>query len=326
MSTNKDFDKLSAAMDSGNFEELDRLMAAEEEVEEETDEVVDEAPLLPEPEVETPDEDAADDKSESSPEVDNDVDDEEETNTEAAVPAASTAKDTEQELQRLRSDAGRVPFIQRKMAELERELRAYKARDAQPTPSNGGKQDLKDITLDEETQREIDELREVDPTLAKTLERVAKTAIATANARVDHAVTTMTQADQEQDDFNFLMEQKSELVREIPQADAIFATPEWKQWKDTLTPGQRALAESSYASEVKQAIYAFAAVMQQQQPTKVVETPVPENTKLREDRARKVGTSAEVKTSAAKKAVDLDEDAYFAEQYDKIGKANHILK
>lgn len=324
MSTNKDFDAIASAMDKGNSEELDRLMAAEAKVEEEEVEVIEEESILPE-EVEA--DPAAPEKSEDLETVET-VDIKPIVIPEAAALAASTTDlDKDKELQRLRSDAGRVPSIQRKMVELERELRAYKARDSQPTSSIDGKVNLQDVQLDEETQREINELREVDPILAKTLERVAKAAIATANARVDQAVTSLTQADQERDDFNFLMEQKGELVREIPQADAIFATPQWKQWKDTLTPGQRALAESSLASEVKSAIYAFAAVMQQHQepaPAAVV-PPTPESIKLKEDRQRKVGASAEVTASAAKKAVELDGDAYFAEMYDKIGKANHIL-
>lgn len=314
MSTKKDFDAITTAMNSGNDEELDRLMAIEPEPEEEIEEVVEE--------VELPDEsDAKKEESEESPEVEVPEDEP----NEAASAAASSAE-RDRELQKLRSDAGRVPFIQKRMAELEREVRAYKARDSQNAPSKNGGANLKDIHLDEETQREIDELREVDPVMAKTLERIAKTAQATATAKVDHAVNTMTQIDQEKEEFNFLLEQKADLVREIPQADAIFATPEWSQWKNSLTPGQRALAESSYASEVKQAVYAFAAVMQNHtQANQPQETPAG-NKELKEARDRKVGASAEVKASAAKKAVELDSDAYFEEMYNKIGKESHILK
>lgn len=315
------FESIAGAIQKGDDKELDRLMAVDEDEVTEEAEPVEEAP---------PVEDAAEEvESESPPEAEEDDEDDLE---EAAVPAASPATlDMERELQKLRSDAGRIPSIQKRMAEMERELRAYKARDSQAPRDTEGRPTVnaKDVVLDEETQREIDELREVDPVLAKTLERIAKNGIATARASADHVVETFTQADREEEEFNFLSEQKALLVREIPQADAIFATPQWKEWKDTLTPGQRGLAESSYASEVRDAIYAFAAVMEKNQApaaaVAAVVVPAPADAKLKEDRLRKVGASAEVKASAAKAAVEVDQDDYFTEMYNKIGKENHIL-
>lgn len=331
--SNKDFDAIARAMDSGNHEELDRLMAAElteepvtEEIEEVVEEVIEEEEVLDETKDEKLD---AEDKGDNSPKVVAE-DEEDETPDEAATAAATPANqeaDREKEIQRLRSDAGRVPFLQRKMAELERELRATKARTSQTTLDKNGKPtvDVKDVVLDEETQREIDELKEIDPVMARLVERVAKSSLAAARGSADHVVTTFTQAEQEREDYEFLESQKAELVREVPQADEIFALPQWKEWKDTLTPGQRALAESSYASEVKQAIYAFAAVMQQNQAPVAPAAPAAAS-KLEEERARKVGSSAEVKASAAKKTVEFDENAYFEQMYNDVGKKNHILK
>lgn len=350
-STDKDFDAIAAAMESGDLDALEKLMTSEENQEtvvEEEAEPIDSAvdPALLE---DTPTEEVG--TSEDSPEDDTEVADGEtkpedtsataaDAATEAATPAASTAsereKELERELQRYKSDAGRVPFIQRRMAELEREVRAYKARDTQPT--QGVKVSPDGVELDEETKKQIEELREIDPVMAKTMERVAKAAIAGSKAQVDQAFTTFTQVEQEHDDENFLMNQRAELVRDVPKAYEIFALPQWQEWKDTLTPGQRAMAESSYAADVKQAIYAFAATMQKAQGTEVVPTQVvttvpaatPASTevsdKVKEARNRKVATSAEVKTSSAKKTVELDEDAYFREMYEKVGKENHILK
>lgn len=321
----KDFDAIAKAIESGDNTELDKLMEQENE---EVAVVVEEEVLIPEdPIVENANE------SEETPESKS----EEVVPTEAAVPAASPVDETEElkkELQRYKSDAGRVPFIQRRMAELEREVRAYKARESQPT--QGGStpaSNVAGVELDEETKAQIEELREVDPTMAKAMERIAKAAIAGSRQNAEAVITSYTQAEQEEADNRFLIEQQTELVRDVPRAYEIFATPQWKQWKETLTPGQRAMAESAYANDVKQAIYAFAAVMNQSQPaavTPTVETPqvavsTEASDKVKQARERKVGTSAEIKTGSAKKSVELDEDAYFREAYEKIGKKNHLF-
>lgn len=326
--TDTDFDAISAAVASGDEDALNKLMETQE-VKNETDESNDDTES-------NNDSVESDDSGEGANKESNDSSTEEVNKTEAATAAASTAvtssdreKELEKELQRYKSDAGRVPYIQRRMAELERELRAYKARNAQPTKDG---ETTSDVELDEETRREIEELRETDPVLAKTLERVAKAALKAAKTNVDNAVTTLTQAEQEAEDHRFYMEQKQELLREVPNADRIFSTPEWRQWKETLTPGQRAMAESSYANEVKQAIYAFAAAMQRNnhQPantqvnTEVDPVQSAEADKVKEARNRKVSSSPDVKSASAKKAAEFDEDAYFREMYENVRKENHI--
>ena len=326
---NDDFSAISSALASGDTENLDKLMSkTATEVQEE----VDTNQEVPDTEVDENAESGKPDDEGKVPDKDTSV-----ATTEAA-PAASTAPAVEdveaikQELHRYRSDAGRVPHMQRRMAELERELRAYKARTTEG--SNDGKTtvgssvDPKSVVLDEETQRTIDEFKETDPALAKALERVARSAIAAANSRVDTAVTTLTQSEQEAEDYRFYMEQKTELLRVVPQAEQIFATPEWKAWKERLTPGQRAMAESAYATDVSQAIYAFAADMQRLQTNAqaapaAVTTP-PEKSEVAEARERKAA-SVETKNTSPKQTADFDAEAYFREQYRKAGKESHIL-
>lgn len=342
------FNDIAKALNEGNHAELDRLMAAEDDkkaldtaVEDEEDKKE-----VPDPDEDTATEDEeegeAREKQPAGDEIfgddtpDPDKEEVEDKKKEAAQSAASTAglsKELEQELHRLRSDAGRVPFMQRRLAELERELRATKARTPTAT-STGGKTstatDIESVTLSEESQKRIKAVRDVDPLVAEALEYSMKEAILAANSRSDHVVDTFTQAEQEAEDQRFFMEQKAELARMIPQHETIFAMPEWRQWKETLTPGQRALAESGYASEVGQAIYAFAAEMQRRNAAPAAETqekPVtpPVKSEVAEARSRKVGASAEVKNTAAKADEPFDEDKYFKEMYNMIGKRDHIL-
>lgn len=346
---NKEFDSIAKALSDGDTESLDRLMAAEQDDEQKAPAGDDDKLPLDKPE-ESGDDKEEEEKPEETPEEEDETEDEldkllkdekppvsEKTSKkkeEAAPSAASTAtdKDLEQELHRLRSDAGRVPFLQRRLADLERELRAQKARTpsaAVDSKTTGKPADLSTIELDEETQKELDELKEVDPVLARTLERMHKKAIAAANSRADHVVDTFTQSEQEAEDQRFYLEQKAQLTQMIPKHETIFALPEWAQWKDTLTPGQRALAESGYANEVAQAIYAFAADMQRRTATQAADTQdksatPPAKTEVSQARQRKVQGDTDVKSSAAKKDEAFDEDKYFSEMYEMERKNSHI--
>lgn len=341
---NKEYDSIAKALNEGNSEELDRLMAAsgdeapkveEKKPEESGDDAKkeDEVPLKEEKEEEENKEDDFDKLLEDDEPP---TSEKKEEKSEAAKSAASPAidKELEQELHRLRSDAGRVPFLQRRLADLERELRAQKARSSNAgtdTSTPAKPADLSSIELDEETRKEIAAVAEYDPVVAKAIERMTKLAIHTAKAGDDRIVNTFTDSDREAEEQRFYMEQKAELTRMIPQHEAVFAMPEWRQWKATLTPGQLALAESSYASEVGQAIYAFAADMQRrsgtQQAADTQDTPAnpPEKTDVSKARDKKVGAAAEVKNPAAKADEPFDEDKYFSEMYNKAGKDSHIL-
>lgn len=348
----KDFGSIAKALSEGNQDELDRLMAVKEEDEEDpSKKKPDESPDTDEDDTKDEEEDTSEEsKKEKEDEEDKDEesDDDDEPlfeekkepekgkKKEAATPAASPAtdKNLEQELHRLRSDAGRVPFMQRRLAELERELRAYKARtpdSSKESKSAPTAEALAKIELDPDTKKEIEDLKEIDPVLARTLERVSKLAIHNANTRTDHVVETFTQSEREAEEQRFYMEQKAELSRMIPRHDEVFSMPEWREWKDTLTPGQRALAESAYANEVAQAIYAFADHMRRREGVtdedgKTPSTPTPKpKTEVSEARSRKVGSTADVKSSAAKHDEPFDEDKYFREMYNKIGKDSHIL-
>lgn len=326
------FGSIADALNSGDSEALERLMSAEVEEDEQEPEVEENEEVATPVEVED-DSNSSEAEPEEKPDAETPPEGEavESTATPAVEPPKDEVEDLRRELHRYKSDAGRVPFMQRRLVEMERELRAVKARTAvdgvSPTV------DPSKVELDPETAAQIEELRSIDPIMAKTLERVAKAAVATASRKVESVVETYTQADQEAEDSRFYSEQKTALVQAVPQADAIFATPEWKAWKETLSPGRRAMAESAYAEEVVQAIYAFAADMQQQQgraeapATQVVAAaPAQEASEVAQARQRKVNASAEVKNPSARGTVPFDEDKLFAEMYNQIGKESHILK
>lgn len=340
-----EFNALATAMQAGNMDEVNRLMAVEDKVEE--PEIAPEEEETPTPEDDSVEEEAPEEEVEETPE---ETDEDDKTpedpakgakDTKVAAKAATPDKiDTEleelkQKLHRAQSDAGRVPYLQRQLTELQRELRAQRARATEDAsqgkkPTTVGR--IEDVELDPETQEKIDNLRTIDPVMADALERSTKASIFHSNSRVEHAVTTLTEEDQRAEDQRFYIEQKSILTQRVPQADQIFASPEWSQWKEMLTPGQRALAESAYANEVEQAIYAFAQDMKRLngQPaastqTEQPEPPVQEVTEVEKARERKKSGAVESKTPTARTTKPFDEQAIFEQFYNDIGKKDNIL-
>lgn len=337
-----DFSAIYKAVLEGNHEELDRLQAVEPvepkettEVEKETPAVVEETPATSEVVTETPTPNEGETPSEEETE---------EEKTEAAKSAASTvdpAKEIEElkrELHRYKSDAGRVAHLQRRQAELEREVRAYKAREVTTAQKDGPEVDVSKAEIPAALKTKIDALREIDPVLAETMEEIAKTTAAVASQKATGVVEVINQQEQEAEDYRFYTEQKQRLTEMVPYADKVFTSPYWKQWKETLSPAKRAMAESGYADEVAVAIHAFTADMQRAYPNEVQtivptapvvkqEAPAqtPENKEALEARQRKMATSTETKSHSAKKTEPFDADQLFREIYKNVAKQNHIL-
>lgn len=346
-SADSELGSLYKAISSGDHEEIARLMADGQE-------------LTPEEEDEnaTPKVEEEEESSETDIEPKNEKEEVLETDDskpapkpEAAKPAASTANasDTDEVTQlkaqleelrqqnhRIQSDAGRVPYLQRRLAELEKQARAPAARPVTPVNSKTTftAEDYKNVELDPDTQKEIDDLKEIDPTMAKALERTTKTAILTAQRQFQTVLQEREKVDQEIDNERFYLEQKAELARTVPQHEEIFRSKEWGEWKQTLTPGQRALAESGHAADVVQAIYSFAAEMRKRYPQtetqgngqEQVTPPEAPPSEVSKERARKTDTAPSARNPTAKPAETFDEEALFGEMYRQIGKESHILK
>lgn len=313
---------IGEAINSGNTEELDRLMAVElpeaEEVQEEAE------PQTTENEEEGT---SVEVKEEAAPDVKESA-----ASTPEVVKTQESEADTlRRELHRLKSDVGRVPFMQSRMKELERELREVKlSRNVEAGTSSADPD--KQVEVPADIKKRIDELREVDPSLATLLEDMTKALRSETQSTARHVVTTINDSEREVEEQRTVQEQYHQLLEEVPWAPQAFQSQEWKQWKDSLLPGQRAMAESTYAGDVKIALNEFARVMQARQGTATSVQQAPpvvvvdeEAEKVKKDRERKLATSMTSKSTAAKQGAPvLDEDAAFREFYEQIQKDNHL--
>ena len=233
------------------------------------------------------------------------------------------------ELHKLKSDAGRVPHMQSRLKELERELREVKLSHSVGSvdPADPSK-----VEVPTNIKKKIEDLREVDPALADLLEDMTKALRSETHETAGRLVSTITESEREYDEQRTISEQYNQLVSEVAWAPQAFKSQEWKDWKDTLTPGKRAMAESMYADDVKIALGEFAGYMRARQGSATSAQQAParpvvdeEAERIKQERARKLATGSTTKAPTAKaSAPPLDEEALFREAYERIQKENHL--
>lgn len=322
-------DMIMKAVQDNDHNEIDRLMTVElDEVEEVQNE-------------ELPEEEKPEEKEDGTSDVVEGI--KEEAAPDVKEPAASTPEPVKQEeneteslkreLHKLKSDAGRVPHMQSRMKELERELREVKLSRSVGVIDPTDPEKIKAVEVPANLKKKIEDLRDVDPALADLLEDMTKALRSETQETAGRLVSTITETEREYDEQRVVEDQYTQLVSEVPWAPQAFKSQEWKQWKDNLTPGRRAMAESMYADDVKIALNAFAQDMQARQgnATSVTQVPTPhvvdeEAERIKQNRERKLSTSTAVKGTAAKSSTPpLDEEALFREAFERTQKENHLI-
>lgn len=321
-SNESDFDKIMAAVAANDYEALNAL---EQEEQNEVEDVNDEAE-----ENVNKDEIQDDPEDTQETEVNSAAEGEDPNAAEAPLDYKAENERLLQEVHRYKSDAGRVPNLQRRLAELEKELRA------KPTPAaRNPEPQVSEATskLPPELQQKLDALREIDPDLATILEAIRDNSQQGAIQYTEQQLRQMEEEREELQARAFYDEQLQQLEQAVPDAMKIFSMPQWPEWKAGLTPGQRAMTESGYASDMVIAINAYKHYLQQTGQMPAPQAPVAQPTaeeleakKVQEARARRQDTAVNSKGTPAKREEPFDENKFFTEMYQKIGKETHILK
>lgn len=312
----KIFNQTSKALRDNDPEKLEAILANETSVEEE--------PSLPDqPEIETPVEKEEEDKQDDTPQdtADESGDDNEDPikpqESEDIVKLREQLAKLEKDNHSLRSQAGRVPHVQRRLQELDKRLEELTK--AKPTPSS---------QLSEKTLERIKSIRDTDEELADTLLGIL-TEATNSSAQEAHK--------KEVDTLTFMREQEAaaahqseldRLTEMYPNAIDVFKSPTWKDWKQKQSRTWQMLAGSDSADDVSEAFEKYARDMAELHPElkKQVETKEPvvneEAKKIEEDRARKKSTAAVVNTPKAPAKVSMPEDpeALFKQISERIRK------
>lgn len=232
----------------------------------------------------------------------------------------------EQAQHRFASDAGRFSALQRKLADVERKLADVASKPVTPASA---REDTRVLS------EKLAKIKDSDPALAEAVEDAIVTAINGLREEQQTARSEIeTKLQSNEDEKHFEVEYQK-LIAAEPNAPQVFKHPLWSEFKDTLTPARRAVAESSYAEDVIGAIREFAGYVKQTYPHLVpaqpevkpsepevkptVVDPVAERVKAERDKKLNTPTPGTGKNIAAPVTDNLDEAALFAKFYNEEG-------
>lgn len=313
----KIFKEVSGAIKENDTAKLDSLLTVEETDEVETHvEVEDPAE---EPDVETPENEENTPQEESA---------EEETLTEEAKttnepdPLADMRKQLEKlsaENHSLRSQAGRVPHVQRKLKEIDEKLKELDKLSTSPSSRPSA-------TVTPKVMEALKGISETDPELAQTIAEAISQATDGVASQFDDRERNRLTLSREQALKDYREEQVSLLLDQYPNAPDVFKSSQWKEWKNNQSERMQSLAGSDTAEDVMFAFDKYAADMKKLYPElaekEVAAQPNDQASKIEADRLRKKTTGATVSSPAAASKVKLPDDpeALFKLYSDKIRK------
>ncbi|UFK09594.1 hypothetical protein [Xanthomonas phage DES1] len=320
------FNQMSKAVSTSDNEKLNSLFNTEEEQVQEEPEKTDPA----EQETSSDTDESTQDNTEEEQDLTTDTPEEsavkdekeEDQEPEALKQLREQLAKVQKENQSLKSQAGRVPFVQRQVSELTKKLEELSKHSS--TPSN-----LPSAKLAPKLQEKLKAISETDPELAKVIAEsiAAATDEVASDNMLRHQETLSLLRD------THLEEQKqaelSALLDEYPNAPEVFASADWKSWKQSQSEAVRSLASSGFARDVSLAFEMYAKDMMARHPELAVKVESPavaakneQAAKVAEVREQRKASSTNVRTPSAPAKVNLPDDPelLFKQMYAQINK------
>lgn len=305
---NKLFNDVSKAMQDDDTSKVSELLATEAPEDEEQLDVE-----LPADEDLPEDEDDKDnDESDDSPpddEAGKAKEDEEDPLAELRTQLASLQKEN----QSLRSQAGRVPHVQRKLDEIDKKLKLLSTSPSSQTSAK----------ITPKVDELLKDVEETDPALAKAL----KGALTTAIEGIDEEQRSREIAhltDLRAQEAKLHQETEAQRLLEMfPNAPEVFASPHWAEWKKNQPPHVQALAGADTADAVALAFDLYAKDMLAKHPVAAKKEEVNEQAnKVEEERLRKQKTAVNLDGNklVAKDKGPQNPEALFAKFSEEIRK------
>ena len=317
------FNDVSAAIAGSDSNKLNELMTAETE-ESQTTATEEEASAEDATAEET---DATPQDAESVSETSQEQEESEEQTTEQTSEEPGDIDELRKKLESLqkenhslRSQAGRVPHVQRKIQELDKKLAELAAQAPSSRPS---------AVISEKLANKLSSIKSADPELADVLQEIISTVGASQDEIVDKATT------RDKETLALLREQElrqhqeyeaAQLLELYPNAKDVFVSDSWKEWKAAQSKAVQALADGDTAGDVAKAFKLYEQDMLELYPElrKPATPAVPEKAKqIEEERRNRQTRSASVPTSssqATRQTLPDDPDKLFDYFSEKIRK------
>lgn len=295
------FREISKAVAESDIDALDRLAVPEP---------------TPEPEkVEEEEEEAKTEEGDKTPEPEVQVDDKD---TEIAKLKEELDKQS-RTVHQLRSDAGRVPALQRRLAELDKKLQEVAA-----APKKSAAEAREDTRV---LNEKLAQIKEADPLLAEAIEASIDALRQEQDSKLA-ATHKLLESQAKKTDEELFEKEWTKLVTAVPNAQEVFEHPLWEEWKGQIPPNLHNLATSIYADEVMLALEQFTkfvvskhpelapkqepAKEEPKQPEPVVKDPAAERLAAEREKKLKTPTPGSSNAVVEKDSLPTDPDKLFA--------------
>lgn len=222
----------------------------------------------------------------------------------------------------LKSQAGRVPHVQRRLKELEERLEALN----KPSPANHPS-----ATIQPKVLEKLKGIRESDPELADAVAKAIEEATSGIAAETVARQREILELQRNQELESYQAAQIGLLLEMVPNAKEVVASPQWSEWKNAQSADIVRLAESDDAASVALAMRLYGEDMRvkypqlAQQPQKTEATkPSDEDAakaaKIEQERIARQAAAAKVSPSSVTPQGGLPDDpeALFKKYYADI--------
>ena len=327
MTTTKEDEKLFAQMSSAirdqEFDKIDELVTSPEKEDKSTEEVHE--PEVPDAEeVETSPEDGETEIPADKPEEDKEEKKEppaaEKTDQEKLTEALALLDKVKQENHNLRSQAGRVPHLQRQVQQIDKKLEELKEQATSPSSRPSTK-------LTERITPKLAKIKDADPELADVLAELLADATDGVATDLRDAETQSLQNQRKAVEQEIREAEVARLLEMYPNAEQVFKSPSWKTWEAEQSSQIRALANSDNANDVAFAFERYAEDMIKLHPelSKKAEQEQPNNddaARIEAERLRKKQTTVVVgsPTPAGRQQKPENDEVLFKQFSEQIRK------
>lgn len=310
---NKLFNQVTKALQEDDSNKLSELLEEDTPLDEEQAD----DPLL---------EDAPEDEDVGNEEEDEPEVDEPEGTPEPDEPPAKAGDDKEdpiadlraqltamqRENQALKSQAGRVPHVQRRLDELDKKLSQLMA-----APSSQAS-----AKITPKVDELLKDVEDTDPTLASALKQALVTAVEGIDEEQRSREIENLKMLRQREEEAYQAEEAKRLLEMYPMAPEVFANPHWAAWKKEQPDHILKLATSNNADAVALALDLFARDMQARYPELAPKQADERANKVEEERQRKKQTAANVDrpNAPAKGRGPQNPEALFAKFSEEIRK------
>lgn len=322
--TEKLFADMSNAIRNQEFDKIDELATSPEEEDNSTPETHEEVPEHEEKE--TPPETGGEEIPAGTDQPEQDKEEKKETPSEKSdqeklAEALALIEKVKQENHNLRSQAGRVPHLQRQVQQIDKKLEELNKHATSPSSRPSTK-------LTERITPKLAKIKEADPELADVLAELLADATDGVATDLWDAEAQSLQTQRQAVAQEIKEAEVSRLLEMYPNAPEVFQSPSWKSWEAKQTRQTQLMANSDSADDVAWAFEKYAEDMIKLHPELaqkkegVTPTANDEAARIEAERQRKKQTTVVVgsPTPAGRQNKPSDDKALFEDFSKQIRK------